>query len=77
MGIFFAGKEGEMTRVIRKPELLSRVPLSDPTIWRLERAGKFPRHLQLGGNSVGWFEAEIEAWLAKKAADRDSIEAAR
>lgn len=61
--------------MIRKPELLSMVPLSDPTIWRMERAGKFPRRLQLGGNSVGWFEAEIEAWLAQKAAARDSIEA--
>ncbi|MBW2631261.1 MAG: AlpA family transcriptional regulator [Deltaproteobacteria bacterium] len=59
-----------MTRVIRKPELLSRVPLSDPTIWRLEKAGRFPKRLQLGGNSVGWIEEEIEAWLAERMAAR-------
>jgi prophage regulatory protein len=72
MGIFFAGKENTMKRVIRKPELLSRVPLSDPTIWRLERAGRFPRRLQLGGNSVGWLEEEIDAWLAERVVARDA-----
>lgn len=60
-----------MTRVIRKPELLSRVPLSDPTIWRMEKAGRFPKRLQLGGNSVGWLEEEIDAWLAERLAARD------
>lgn len=68
-----------MTRVIRKPELLSRVPLSDPTIWRLEKAGKFPKRLQLGAASVGWLEEEIEEWLAERIAARDAegIEADR
>ena len=61
-----------MTRVIRKPELLSRIPLSDPTIWRLEKAGRFPKRLQLGGNSVGWIEEEIEAWLAERMAARNA-----
>lgn len=60
-----------MTRkVIRKPEVFGRVPLSDPTIWRMEKAGKFPKRIQLGGNSVGWFEDEIDKWLANKAAAR-------
>jgi prophage regulatory protein len=57
-------------RIIRKPELIGKINLSDPTIWRMEKAGKFPRRIQLGGNSVGWFDDEIEAWLAKKSADR-------
>lgn len=57
-------------RVIRKPELFSKIGLSDATIWRLERAGRFPRRIQLGGNSVGWFIDEIDLWLEKKATDR-------
>ena len=60
-----------MNRVIRKPELMSRIPLSDPTIWRLEKAGRFPKRLQLGGNSVGWLEEEIDAWLAERVAARN------
>ena len=57
-------------RIIRKPELFSKLSLSDATIWRMERAGKFPVRISLGGNSVGWFVNEIDEWLAKKAADR-------
>lgn len=57
-------------RILRKPETQHKVGLSDPTIYRLERAGKFPKRIQLGGNSVGWFESEIDAWMEKKAAER-------
>lgn len=57
-------------RIIRKPELFSMIGLSDATIWRLEKKGKFPRRISLGGNSVGWFDTEVNGWLATKAADR-------
>lgn len=57
-------------RIIRKPELFSKIGLSDATIWRMERSGKFPGRIRLGGNSCGWFDNEIEDWLATKAADR-------
>jgi len=53
-------------RVLRKPELLGRLQLSDATVWRLERAGRFPQRIQLGGNSVGWFESEINEWLEQR-----------
>lgn len=54
-------------RIIRKPELLARVGLSDPTIWRLERKNQFPRRLRLGGNSCGWLESEINEWMQARA----------
>jgi len=57
-------------RLIRKPELMSMIGLSDATIWRMERAGKFPRRVQIGGNSVGWLQSEINEWLERKAAER-------
>lgn len=37
---------------------------------RLEKAGKFPKRVKLGENSVGWFEHEIDAWLKAKASAR-------
>jgi prophage regulatory protein len=69
-------------RVIRKPELFMRVGLSDATIWRLEKLGRFPGRLRLGGHSCGWLESELLAWLEKKADARrstsdDSGEAAK
>lgn len=59
-------------KIIRKPEVLGRVNLSDPTVWRMEKKGTFPKRIRLGGNSVGWFESEIDEWMIQKAAERHS-----
>ncbi len=59
-----------MDRIIRKKELLPHIGLSDVTIWRMERAGKFPRRIRLGGNSCGWYESEIIEWQEQKKAER-------
>lgn len=58
-------------RLLRLSEILHRVPYSEAHIWRLERAGKFPRRARLGANRVVWVEAEIDEWLSSKIAERD------
>ena len=58
------------TRIITQKELASRVPYSSVQIWRLEKAGTFPRRITLGPNRVGWVEAEVEAWLSKRMDER-------
>ena len=55
------------TRLLRKPVVVDRVGLSDTTIWRLERAGKFPRSIRISPGAVVWREADIEAWIAERA----------
>jgi len=60
-------------RIIRKKELLNMIALSDATVWRMEKAGKFPKRLRLGGNSCGWLLSEIDAWIASRAAARTKI----
>jgi prophage regulatory protein len=56
-----------MRNIIRKPEVRKRTGLSDTTIWRLERAGDFPRKVLLTeGGSVGWVEAEVERWVQER-----------
>jgi prophage regulatory protein len=36
-------------------------------IWQLEKAGQFPRRFWLGGNTIAWWESEIDAWLNERA----------
>ena len=60
----------QQNRIVRKTELFSRLGLSDATIWRMERDGKFPRRIQLGGKAVGWFDSEINDWMNQKSAAR-------
>jgi prophage regulatory protein len=55
------------TKILRRPAVVERVGLSSTTIWRMERAGQFPRSIHLGPNSVGWREHDIEAWIAERA----------
>jgi prophage regulatory protein len=51
-------------RILRQATVLDRLDHPHPTtLARWEAAGKFPQRVQLGPNSVGWFEDEIEAWL--------------
>ncbi len=50
-------------RLLRSNQVIEKVGLSRPTIWRLERAGKFPKRRKLGANSVAWVDQEIEDWI--------------
>ena len=60
-------------RLLRKPAVEDRVGLVERA-WRpLEDKGLFPKRVLLnpaGGRAVGWFENEIEDYLAKLAASR-------
>jgi prophage regulatory protein len=58
-------------RIIRKKEVMRRVALSSMHIWRLEKRGTFPLRVQLGPNSVGWLEAEVDAWIQQRVRERD------
>ena len=53
-------------RFLRIDEVIEKVGLSRPTIWRLEQTGEFPQRRQLGKNSVAWLEEEVEEWMRKR-----------
>jgi len=57
-----AQPRGPPTRMIRFGEVIERTGLSRTTIWRKVRGGEFPAPVQLGVNSVGWPEHEVEDW---------------
>lgn len=55
-----------MPQVLRISQVSEMVGLSRTTIWRRERAGDFPKRIDLGGRSVGWDADEVSAWLAAR-----------
>ena len=63
----------QIVRILRKPEVLDMVGVSDATLWRWERDGKFPKRIQLGSNSCGWIEGEILDWVQDRAAEREVV----
>ena len=54
-------------KILREPEVKERSGKSRAQRWRDNRAGRFPAPVELGPNSIGWFEDEIEDWLASRA----------
>ena len=58
-----------------KPE--KGIPYSRVQIWRLCKAGRFPKPIKIGQNRNGWVEEEIDRHIDKLIATRDSnVEAA-
>lgn len=60
-------------RLLTRSLLRAMVPVSDMTIWRWERAGKFPRHLAIYGRNY-WLLSEVEAWVFSQKRDNIATE---
>ena len=54
------------SKILTFQQVRERIPFSRTHLWRLEKAGHFPRRVQVGVNRIGWVEAEVEAWLLNR-----------
>jgi prophage regulatory protein len=64
--------------ILRLPQLRLKVGLSRSSIYLAMSQGMFPRPIRIGVRSVGWLEAEVEAWIQlKRAKDAEPAEAPR
>jgi prophage regulatory protein len=52
------------------------IPYSKPHLWRLEKAGKFPKRVPIGASRYGYVESEIDGHVAGLVAARDAGRAA-
>ncbi|MDA5095007.1 AlpA family phage regulatory protein [Aliiroseovarius sp. KMU-50] len=59
-------------RILSKRQLKELVLYSPQHVARLEKAGLFPKRVQLGPNRVGWVESEVLEWLEQRLANRES-----
>jgi prophage regulatory protein len=56
--------------LLRLREVMKLTGLSRASIYRLERAGRFPKRVQISDNAVGWYEREVLAWRASRPRSR-------
>ena len=59
-------------RILSKRQLKELVLYSPQHIARLEKAGQFPKRVQLGPSRVGWVESEVLEWLAARLDRREA-----
>jgi len=60
-------------RILSKRQLKELVLYSPQHVARLEKAGTFPKRIQLGPNRVGWVESEVLDWLQTRLDRRDDL----
>ena len=53
-------------RILRRRQVERQAQLSKATIYRMIKAGTFPRPVKLGPRAVGWLKVEIEDWIANR-----------
>ena len=58
-------------RILSKRQVKELVLYSPQHIARLEKAGQFPKRVQLGPSRVGWVEEEVLEWLRERLERRD------
>ena len=62
-------------QVLNKDQVSLRVNLSPSQIYKLMKAGKFPRQIQLSPNRVGWLRTEIDTWIEDRKQKREGAQA--
>lgn len=58
-------------KILSKKDVRELVLYSPQHIARLEKAGLFPKRVQLGPNRVGWVEQEVLDWLRERLENRE------
>jgi prophage regulatory protein len=60
-----------MKRLIRLRDVEAKTGLKHSAIYQRITEGDFPRQVPLGPKAVAWLEAEVDAWIDRRAAKRD------
>jgi len=54
--------------ILSTRDVCALVGLSRVTLYRAEKAGRFPKRRQITAGRVGWLRSEIEAWILNRPA---------
>ena len=61
---------GSRPQFLRISEVIRRVGVSRPTIYRWMREGTFPKQIAIGANSVVWLESDVTKWMEDQMASQ-------
>lgn len=57
------------TELLTRAQLPARTTLSESTIKRLRRSGKFPSPIRMSPGRIVWIEGDIASWLESNRAN--------
>lgn len=53
---------------LRRAEVERLTGFSVSTLYRLSKAGDFPKPVKIGARASGWIAGEVEAWIEQRVA---------
>ncbi len=61
-------RESQLVRSSKSPaSAVAPLPVSAPTLWRMVKAGKFPKPTKLSARVTAWQVGQVRAWMAAQA----------
>jgi len=61
-------RESQLVRSCKSPaSAVAPLPFSAPTLWRMVKAGKFPKPTKLSAGVTAWQVGQVRAWLTTQA----------
>ena len=61
-------RETDLVRSPKRPTATAPLPFSAATLWRMARAGTFPKPIKLAQRVTAWRVGDVRAWMASQAA---------
>lgn len=61
-------------RFLKINEVCYKVAFSRDKVYRMIRAGEFPKPTKVGGNSVRWTEEDVDRWIDEKICENSAIQ---
>ena len=55
-----------LERLIGRKEVLILIGISNATLWRWIKAGRFPAPLKIGKKKVAWRSSVLATWIAQR-----------
>ena len=61
-------REAQLVRSSKSPASeVAPLPFSAPTLWRIVKAGKFPKPTKLSARVTAWQVGQVRAWMSAQA----------
>ena len=61
-------RETDLVRSPKRPSATAPLPFSAATLWRMAKAGTFPKPIKLSERVTAWKVGDVRAWMATQAA---------
>lgn len=60
-------RETDLVRSPKRPSATAPLPFSAATLWRMAKAGTFPKPIKLSERVTAWKVGDVRAWMASQA----------